>query len=230
MQITPSSTTPTVKETQPSSGKVSRRRLFSLAVTATVASSIGIALGGTLRFQVGSVSQVPIFQPQQDFPPLTEWPPELPKVQSPEHHEFDTRWEEDEAVLPQLIYDDRLNIESENYEIGPDDFSSTEYASEAPSVPDELPSPTPADFIEENETQDMTNTVFEEEELPPVVLTNEDIDNEAVPSPPQEEDAAPSTDTPAWFNKRPISEFQLTDGPVIISPEQPIPPPDTLSD
>ncbi len=230
MQITPSSVTSPVKDTQPNSGKVSRRRLFFLAATATVASSLGIALGGTLRFQVVPVSQAaPLFKPQQDFPPLAEWPPEIP----PEaHRDFDASWENDEAPSSQLIYNDRLSTELEGYEASEDDFSSTEYASDEETlVPADMPSPIPADFSREDGTQDVTNMVFEEETLPPLVSTNTgELDHEAVHSPPQLEDTVPLTDTSPWFNKQPASELQFTDGPIIISPEEPIPSSNVLSD
>ncbi len=228
MQTTPSSITSTVKETQPGSGKVSRRRLFFLAATAAVASGLGIALGGTLRFQAVPVGQVPLFKPQQDFPPLAEWPPEVP---SAEHHEFDTRWE-DEVSSPQLIYNDRLSTELESHEANEDDFNSAQYAFEEPLVAEEIPSPMPADFVEEDGTQDATNMGLAEETLPPVISTNtEELDNKADFSPPQvDDDTASSTDISPRFNKQPASELQFTDGPVIISPEESIPSPDVLSD
>ncbi|ESA35430.1 hypothetical protein N836_12045 [Leptolyngbya sp. Heron Island J] len=228
MQITPSSLQPTAKDTPPGASKVSRRRLFFLAATAAVASGLGIALGGTLRFQVVPVSQapLPLFKPQQDFPPLAEWPPEVPSADR--YNDFDTRWE-DIAPAPQLIYNDRRSADFDNHTTSEDDYDSTEFNSEVPLTPSEIPSPIPAN-LGEDETQDVTDEFFEEESLPPVVSTQTGkLEGEST-STPQTGNPASLTDTPPWLNKRPASEFQFTESPIIISPEDTPPLNNVLSD
>ena len=215
MQITPSSLKPTQTDTSLGASKVSRRRLFFLAATAAVASGLGVALGSTLRFQVVPVSQAPLFKPQQDFPPLAEWPPEIPPVDH--YDELDTYWE-DIAPVPQLIDNERRSTNLEGYTNSQNDYDSTEFHSEPPLTPSEIPSPIPANLGEDN-TQDVTDEFLEEEVLPPVGSTQtEELENESV-STPQVESPEPLTDTPPWLNKRPASEFQFTESPIIISPE-----------
>ncbi|NEP54511.1 MAG: hypothetical protein F6K65_39245, partial [Moorea sp. SIO3C2] len=64
----------------PRIGRISRRRLFFLLATAAVASASGIVFGSTIRFQIASLGQsTRLFNPDQDFPPLAEWPPDIPE-------------------------------------------------------------------------------------------------------------------------------------------------------
>ena len=224
MQITPSSLKPTQTDTSLGTSKVSRRRLFFLAATAAVASGLGIALGGTLRFQVVPVSQAPLFKPQQDFPPLAEWPPEIPPADH--YDEFDTYWE-DVAPVPRLIHDERRSTDLEDYTDSPEDYDAP--YSEPPLAPSEIPSTIPVNLGEDN-TQNVADEFFEEEGLPPVGSTQaEELETESVNT-PQTETPIPLTDTPTWLNKEPASEFQFTESPIIISPEDASPLSNVLSD
>ena len=92
--------------------------------------------------------------------------------------------------------------------------------------------PIPATLSSGDEVQDITDDVFEEESSPPVVSTNTgELDSKPnfIDEPPINY-TLPLTETPPWRNKRPASESQLTDGPIIISPEDPIPSSDSLLD
>jgi hypothetical protein len=228
MQIMPSSVQSTTKHTKSESSKTSRRRLFSLLATAAVASGLGIALGSTLRFQVGPVSQAPLFKPQQDFPPLEEWPPALPSV---EHNEFDTNWN-NEAHSPQLVYNDHYTDQSyteieevKNYNGSAYLYAEEQHAPEETLILEELPSPSPATFSNEDGTI-TDDEVFQESTLPPVTSTSagELDDDSDVINTPQLNDVPSTEEAPPWFKKQPLSnpEFSappLTDAPVIISPE-----------
>lgn len=93
---------PPVKDSALQSGRVSKKRFLFLITTALVGSGLGLALGSTVRFHMVSVGNAaPLFKPQQDFPPLAKWPPEVPFDQS--YGDLDTGWEVERDV-PQLVY------------------------------------------------------------------------------------------------------------------------------
>lgn len=219
MQITPPSVKPTVKSTEPSSGRVSRRRLISLLVTAAVASFSGIALGSSLRFKMGPVSQAPLFKPQQDFPPLAEWPPKVPL--GLERDELDTYWEE-APPSPQLVYDTPYDEDIEIIENSDGNsgfYTTDDYALEEDLTLEESSSPTPATVSVGNDT--LPEEVFEEETSPSVISTNTDeLDNDPDSLESSDMSAPVSAgDPPPWFDKQPLSESKFTDGPVIVSPD-----------
>lgn len=84
-------------------GRGAKQRLVSLLATAALASCVGVVLGSTMRFHMAAVGKsTPLFQPQQDFPPLAEWPPAIPLTSG--YGDFDTLWAEEESEVPQLVY------------------------------------------------------------------------------------------------------------------------------
>ena len=216
----------TTKDSRPNTSRLSRRRLVFLLATATIASGLGVALGSTLRFQVLSVSEAPIFKPQQDFPPLAEWPPQVPLTR--ERDSFDTRWEY-EAPTQQLIYEDRSKEDIGNINTDESAYSE-DFTPESATIPDVAPNPIPANLNDEDTSQDPAAEIFDEEYSPPVVSTSTgDLDSDSNTS-----DELPSNDesldesTPPWFDKEPVSESQLKDGPLIISPDEPFSSPYSL--
>ncbi|MEM7062377.1 MAG: hypothetical protein AAF572_04345 [Cyanobacteria bacterium P01_B01_bin.77] len=199
----------------PQPNKGSRRRLLFLVATATVAGSTGIALGSALRFQVVPVGQAPLFKPQQDFPPLAKWPPQLPPTAEPER--FNTNWE-DETSPSQLVYNDQIDGEVEPYGL------STDNAFEDVPTPDSSAASL-ATLDNEELEQDRTSEAFESNVLPDPNQSEEFEHNaEAVEDVSLEGDTSSTVDnTTPWANKQSISEFQFSDGPIIITPEQSIP-------
>ncbi|MEM1238244.1 MAG: hypothetical protein AAGI45_00230 [Cyanobacteria bacterium P01_H01_bin.26] len=208
----------TQKDSRSQSGKGSRRRLSFLKATAAVASGLGIALGSTLRFQVLSTDQTTLFKPQQDFPPLAEWPPEIPP--EPHHGHFDS-WE-NETFQPDLI-DREPTRDIENYQLDSTADREGDYAEDysvEDAIAPDVPGPTPATFDNEftppgatgSEDPDTTDT------LPPEAPTEA---REFEPAP----DAAPgieddsATDAQTWFDKQAASDYPFSNGPVIISPD-----------
>ncbi len=238
MQTMPSPVKSTSKHTQSESGKVSRRRLFSLLATAIAASSLGIALGSTLRFQVVPGSQASLFKPQQDFPPLEEWPPEVPTTGT---DKFDTNW--DHEIPPsQLVYNDHHNAppyteveNAENYDSSENFYDDGQDIRKETLVPEAPPSSTSAIFRHADGT--ITDEVSDEEISPPMVSTisgESDSDGSKTPQ-LDDNNVSPASETPHWFNKQPLSDSQFSDsqftnGPVISSPEISIPPYDLPSD
>ena len=225
----PPPTRSTVKISRSKSVRVSKRKLFSLVATAALASTLGIAMGSTLRFQVLAVSPAPLFNPQQNFPPLAEWPPQVPLEK--ERNAFDID-QENSMSPPQLVYTNTPDTDVENYNVSEDIYSDEEFPAEKAVILDDASSPIPATFNGKDDVQDITNEVFEEESLPPVVSTNR---GELTPEPsfidePPANYTIPLTETPSWFNKKPASESQFEDGPIIIAPEEPIQSSDLLSD
>ncbi len=223
MQIMPLSVKPTVETPKPQSGWVSKRRLFFLVATAAVASSLGMALGGSFRFQVVNVGQTPLFKPQQDFPPLAEWPPEVPSAQELDHQE--PSW--DEAPPPQLVYNEwPTDDEVENNDV----YEQVAPAPEEPISQDILPS---QDMIDaetssiENTPQNFVDGVSEGESLVPVISTSTGNLDEA----PVDDEPLLAGDTPPergngpQFSKQPASEAQFIDSPHGSAPEEPIPSP-----
>lgn len=104
-QMMPPPVKSTVKDLVSKSSKGSKRRFVSLVSTAVVASGIGVTLGSTVRFHMGGTGETaPLFKPQQDFPPLAKWPPEIPV--DPSYKDFDRFWQEgsEESDVPQLVY------------------------------------------------------------------------------------------------------------------------------
>lgn len=198
----------------PQSNKGSRRRLLFLVATATIAGSTGIALGSALRFQVMPVGQAPLFKPQQDFPPLAKWPPQLPPTAEPES--FDAHWG-DETSPSQLVYNDHLDGEVETY------GRSTDDAFEGVSTPDSSAASL-ATLDDEDRGQDSTSEAFENDVLPDSTQSEEFDSAEAVEEVSLEGSTSPAADsTTPWTNKQSASEFQFSDGPIIITPEQSIP-------
>ena len=57
--------------------RATRRRRATLVLTAVVASAFGLGLGSTVRFKA-SDPEVTVFDPEQSFPPLADWPPAAP--------------------------------------------------------------------------------------------------------------------------------------------------------
>jgi len=225
MQLMPPSVKSTVDASTPQSGRLSRRRLFFLVATAAAASGLGMALGGTLRFQVLPVGQAPLFKPQQDFPPLAEWPPEVPSVKK--LNDIDTNW--NETPPPQLVYNEQPTQEIEVEAVNDDIYDTEDQTAEDISTSEETAdSATASDSNRENEPQTLTDEVFDQEELPPVVSTNTgELDNgTAVTDGTPLDSGVPATETSPWFDKQPASESQFTDGPVIIFPEESIPSPE----
>lgn len=224
MQIIP----PPVK----SNVKVSKRQLFSLLATATVASSLGIAMGSSLRFQVLPTGQTPRFKPQQDFPPLAKWPPQTPKPTM--RDSFDTNWE-NEPSPPQLVYDNTPRVDVESYDDSPEPYSDEEYSPDIATSEDVPTTPALPALSNEDDIQGNIDNGFEDESLTPVVSTNTNTgelknDSDFIDEP--QIDYTPSmTEPPPWFNKEPMSESHfITDGPVIISPDQSIPSSNLRSD
>ncbi|MBT9315463.1 hypothetical protein [Leptothoe spongobia] len=224
----PPSVKPIVKDSTSRSGRVPKRRLFSLIATAAVASGLGVTLGSTLRFQVLPVGQAPLFQPQQDFPPLAEWPPQVPD--STEHEDFDVDWD-DEMPQSQLVYNEApISSDVEAYdEVDADLYQEKTDVLKEPVLLEDSPIPISGTLGDEDVTQDITDEAFEEEALPPVVAPNIGEPDSEVDSQPLEITDSVTESYP-WFDKRPVSESQFTDGPVIISPDGPVPSPDLLSD
>ncbi|MBE9066811.1 hypothetical protein IQ260_09115 [Leptolyngbya cf. ectocarpi LEGE 11479] len=199
----------------PQSNKGSRRRLLFLVATATIAGSTGIALGSALRFQVVPVGQAPLFKPQQDFPPSAKWPPPLPTTAEPER--FDTNWG-DQTSPSQLVYNDHLDGDAETYGLSAGD------AFEGVSTPDSsAASLTTLDG--EEQVQDSTRQTFENDILPDPTQSEElEHSAEAVDEVSLEEGPSSAADnTTPWANKQSVSEFQFSDGPIIITPEPSIP-------
>ncbi|MEO0397519.1 MAG: hypothetical protein AAF243_16250 [Cyanobacteria bacterium P01_A01_bin.137] len=220
----PPSVKSTVDTSTPQSGRLSRRCLFFLVATAAAASGLGIALGSTLRFQVLPVGQAPLFKPQQDFPPLAEWPPEVPSVKK--LNDIDTNW--NETPQPQLVYNERPTQEIEVEAVSDDIYGTEGQAAEDVITSEETAdSATATDSNIENEPQRLTDEVFDQETLPPVVSTNTgELDTGAITDGAPLDNDAPATENSPWFDKQPASESQFTDGPVIIFPEESIPSPE----
>lgn len=220
----PPSVKSTLDASTPQSGRISRRRLFFLVATAAAASGLGMTLGGTLRFQVLPVGQAPLFKPQQDFPPLAEWPPEIPSAK--ELDDIDTDWSE--TPPPQLVYDERPTQTIEVEAVSDDIYGAEEQTAEDVITPEETAgSATASDSNMENEPQTPADEVFDQEGLPPVVSTNTgELNNGATTDGAPLDNGVPATENSPWFNKQPASESQFTDGPVIIFPEESITSPE----
>ncbi|MGD1948761.1 MAG: hypothetical protein ACFB14_03835 [Leptolyngbyaceae cyanobacterium] len=214
----PSSVQTATKDSTSNASGVSRWRLLFLLVTAAVASGLGIALGSTLRFQVLSVSEASLFKPQQDFPPLAEWPPQVPLAK--ERVDFETDWENEIPTQP-LIYND---FPSENAEsIQDEGIYGKDHAPEAAIIPDIVSDPVPADLRDEDTTQDTTAEVLDDESSSPMVSTSTgDLEDESngIDELRNDEDSL-TTPPPSWFDKQPASEAQFRDTPLIISPDDP---------
>lgn len=223
----PPSVKSTVKDSTPQSGRVSKRRMFSLVATAAVASGLGITLGSTLRFKVLSVGQTPLFKAQQDFPPLAEWPPQLPK--SAEYDDFDTNWD-DETPQPQLVYNDYPARDIEAYEnLNEDAYIEAEPVPEASVLLEDSSSSISGTVSGEDVIQDIADAASEDAALPPIVSTSTgDLDQELDGTSLEITDSV--TESYPWFNKRPVSESEFTDGPVIITPDESVPSSESLSD
>ncbi len=226
MQLMPPSVKSTVDTSTPQSGRLSRRRLFFLVATAAAASGLGMALGGTLRFQVLPVGQAPLFKPQQDFPPLTEWPPEAPSVKKLDDDAIDTSW--NETPQPQLVHNERPTPEIEVEAVSDDIYDTDEQTVEDVITSEESAEPaTVTESTTENDPQNLTDEVFDQEALPPVVSTNRgELDNGVTTDGTPFDNGAPANEDSPWFDKQPASESQFTDGPVIILPEESIQSPE----
>ena len=217
MQIMPSSVQTATKDSTSHASGVSKWRLVFLLVTATVASGLGIALGSTLRFQVLSVSEASLFKPQQDFPPLAEWPPQVPLAK--ERVDFETDWENEIPTQP-LIYN---NFPPENSEsILDEGVYGEDYAPEAASIPDAASESVLSELDDEDTTQDTTVEVLDDDSSSPMVSTSTgdlEDDSNGIDELRNAEDSLATP--PSWFDKKPASEAQLRDTPVIISPDDP---------
>lgn len=213
MQISPPSVKTTVKDSTPQVGQISKRRLFFLLATAAIASSLGIGLGSTLRFQVISVGQTPLFTPQQDFPPLAEWPPQVPSSID----DFDPGWNNDEPPS-QLVY----NEPPVSTDFDADTYSEEDSVSEQSVIIEDTTRPTISSLDDENVVQDVVEeayNTYDERAIPELVnadkFENEDIeslDTSQIEGPESVSESYP------WFDKRPMSGAEFTDGPVIIAP------------
>lgn len=223
MQITPPSVEPNPENRTPQSGKRPRRRLIFLGGTAAIASGLGIGLGSALRFQM-PVGQAPLFKPQQHFPPLAEWPPQIPLAS--ERDFLDTDWD----VIPspqQLVYNAAPS--EEDYGLEQDAYLDEAQVLEGDIVLEEnLSNPIPTTLG----ATDITDDGFEPELSSVVSPPAADRDNDSAPvdEPQTGNTSAQSADIDAWFDKRPISETQFSDGPVIIAPNELLPSPEGISD
>ncbi|NEQ50532.1 MAG: hypothetical protein F6K11_10425 [Leptolyngbya sp. SIO3F4] len=227
MHITPPSVQSTVEDSSPQSGRVSKYQLFFLISTAAIASSLGVAFGSTLRFQMLSVGQTPLFKPQQDFPPLAEWPPQLPESLE-EHDDFDTRWD-DEPSVSKLVYNNSASIDMEVYGADEEEVNKDELSSAESLHLEELLDSEAETLDTANSVRDLMDKTFDDEVLPPVLSTNiEELDGEIIE--PDSVISDPVAESYPWFNKRPVSETQFTDGPFIIAPDELSPSSDSLSD
>ena len=212
MQIMPPSVQTNTRDQTPDAKGVSRRRLILLVATATVASGLGVVLGSTLRFQVLPVSEAPLFKPQQDFPPLAEWPPRVPMAK--ERTDFDANWER-EAPIRSLTYNNTEEPEA----VSDDGFYGEDYAPESPVVPD----PVPSDLGSGDTAPDTTMEVFVDESLPPMVSTStRNIENDSDDADEtQASNVDSALDSLPLFDKQPVSESHLENTPLIITPDDP---------
>lgn len=213
----PSSAKSTAQGSNLRSGRLSRRRLFCLGATAAAASSLGIALGSTLRFQVVPTGQAPLFQPKQDFPPLAEWPP-----QTPEREDLDTDWIDTEwdaaPPSPQLVYRD--DIEEPEYEYYESISETADETAASSSLESNVSEPPVADWQPETASQESAVEEIDDETASPLSATvNGDglsakFKDSAIAVPESVTDQNP------WFYKQPASESQLLDTPTIAAPDQ----------
>ena len=183
-------------------------------------------MGSTLRFQGLPDGQTPRFKPQQDFPPLAEWPPKIPRPTA--RDDFETNWEA-ESLPPQLVYNDAPEVDIETDDVSTDIYSiDGEYSPETLGIPEDTPAG--PNLSTSNDEDNAADNILEEESLAPVVSNSPDtrelyndpdlIDESQIEAIPE------TTEIPPWFDKQPVSESQLnTDGPVIISPDASIPSP-----
>ena len=215
MQISPPSVKTTVKDAMPQPGKISRRRLFSLFATAAIASSLGIGLGSTLRFQVVSVGQTPLFTPQQDFPPLAKWPPQVPPSANV-NDDFDAGWDND-ALPARLVYNEPLSTGSEV-----DIYSQEDVVLEQPVIVDDTTRSMGGRLDDEHGAQALADDAYntDGERSLPGLSDEAELENEDIKplDAPQIELTKPVSESYPWFDKRPMSDAQFADGPVIIAP------------
>lgn len=227
MQIDSPSVKPTVEGSRLQPSKISKRRLLSLTATAIVAGVAGMALGSTFRFQAVSAGKAPLFKPQQDFPPLAEWPPQVPLPR--EHDERSPAWD---SATPQsqLVYNDRLSAQdygSDSYDDGGE--FSTDYGDfdDAPTVGEG-----PLIGIEESfESNDDLPQAMEDAETfdpaPDGFDASSVTQDDALPFKGPD---APFADGSPLSDNRPMSGSNLVDdGSAIIPPVDSAPPSDALS-
>ncbi|MEM9265552.1 MAG: hypothetical protein AAGA46_08515 [Cyanobacteria bacterium P01_F01_bin.13] len=225
----PPSFKPTVGNIKPQSGRRPRRRLLFLGATAAIASSLGVGLGSALRFQM-PVGQSPLFKPQQDFPPLAEWPPQIPPAT--ELDDFGTDWEKF-SPSSQLVYNDRPDEEAEVYEL--DEEPSLDEKQDVENLArteENFPNPIPVTLDRTDSVQDTTDEVFEDGLTPVVSASTGELDDELTPiDTPQIDNGTPAPhDIDSWFDKQPASKTQFSDGPALIAPDELSPFPEPSSD
>lgn len=202
----------TVKDSASQSGRTSKRRWIFLITTALVGSGMGLALGSTVRFHMVGVGQAsPLFKPQQDFPPLAEWPPEVSL--DPSYGNLDTRWEA-EPKVPQLVYKGPPSLlEAEDNQELVDGYLPTD------PEPAELGSEETAAQVDsmgvnvgnagEAPVSEGINTPFPDDRLSSDTLTDtEKWPDELSDEDPLENQQIPLTDTYQWFQKQPASSTQ----------------------
>ncbi|MEM7793951.1 MAG: hypothetical protein AAF579_05780 [Cyanobacteria bacterium P01_C01_bin.118] len=210
----------------PQTGKISKRRLFSLFATAAVASSMGIGLGSTLRFQVISVGQTPLFIPQQDFPPLAEWPPQVPLSADDAYDDVDAGWDTSPS---QLVYKEPVSTDIETDAYGEEDISP-----EQPVIVEDTTRSMVGSLGNEQGVQDIVDDAYNTDSARPFpgVSDLEESENEDIQpiDAPQIELTEPVSESYPWFDKRPISDAEFTEGPVIIAPVNSSAVPDTSLD
>ncbi|MEA5465172.1 hypothetical protein [Leptothoe sp. PORK10 BA2] len=214
----PPSVQPTAEDPKPQFGWLSKRRLLFLIATAATASGLGMALGGTLRFQVVSVGQAPLFKPQQDFPPLAEWPPEVPSAEELDHLEPSS----DDATPPQLVYNERPTREIERNDVeepgyAPEDSSDSDGLTPTDSID---PTTSRTDSSTESTPENLADEGFDPDALPPVSSTQRgNLDHGPIDDgPPGEVDDLPRNGNEPQFNKQPASESQFNEAPDIEVP------------
>ncbi|MGD1856435.1 MAG: hypothetical protein ACFB2W_19530 [Leptolyngbyaceae cyanobacterium] len=195
--------------------------------TAVTAGGIGVALGSSLRFQMLSVGQTQIFKPQQDFPALAEWPPQIPT--SRDENDWDT-----EAPQPQLVYSDRVSgdteadVYGETYE---ENLYREEESNSAPPVLTEQSSYPTVGGLHGDTEAPIGEGNYEAASPPAIDPIDVEPDDNVADTPSVENSAADSiTESYPWFDKRPLSEAQFVDGPAIITPEDLTPSSEALLD
>ncbi|MEM9804477.1 MAG: hypothetical protein AAF959_04300 [Cyanobacteria bacterium P01_D01_bin.56] len=205
----------TVKDSAPQSGRISKRRWMFLTTTALVGSGMGLALGSTARFHMVSVGQAsPLFKPQQDFPPLAEWPPEVSF--DPSYGDLDKRWAA-EPDVPQLVYKGPPSLlEAEDNQEPVDVDASTDLETEEVGLEESTIQVDPMGVNVGNASDaavpEGIDVLFPDDRLSSDVLADtEKLPDELADEDTLESQQTPLTDTYQWFQKQPASSAQPTE-------------------
>lgn len=222
MQISP----PSVKTATDSMfhiHRVSKRRLLALMTTATMAGGLGVAMGSSVRFQVVPMKQTSLFIPQQDFPPLAEWPSQAPSVPRPEllqNDEFSSEWQQDSSSSQLDRSDTTTDIPTNTVE--PSEEEDVYFAESPPSEPasfrDIPPTPTPRRLTDPYEPFDQPERRVLDTQPPPVSEDQNAVKVDIINSTQSSTTPDPVAESYPWFDKRPLSETQFDDGPLVIEP------------